>query len=181
MPQHVEPRSATPWDFEAALNELLVLQGTEAAWKRWDDLRDAAEQVVAEGKASGAGELRAWLEANAEALIGQQLLVRAVHRKRDAPADMTHVLHDWLSQASAEATASDAVAWLQREEPALMRAWMLTLLPELVGRELERLRSASERSTSLAAQRGTDRRAGSTPSLDEDRREPATPPADTSN
>lgn len=144
MSHHAEPRSATPWDFEAAINELLVLQGTDGAWKRWDDLRDAAEQVVTKGKTSGAGGLRAWLEENAEALIGQQLLVRAVHRKRDAQADMTCVLHDWISKAPVGATPSDAVAWLQREEPALMRAWVLTLLPELVGRELKRLRSASE-------------------------------------
>jgi hypothetical protein len=52
---------------------------------------------------------------------------------------MEQALREWHVQSGGHGSTSDAVTWLQSEQPALLRAWMLAHLPELVERELGRL------------------------------------------
>jgi hypothetical protein len=128
------------WDFVAVMDSLLALQSSADAWRRWDELHEAAETLVATARASGPEQLHSWLDAHATALVGQQLLVRSVHRDRDAGPEMDTALRAWMAEAGSTGSAADAVAWLQREEPALLRSWLLGHLTELVDRELERIR-----------------------------------------
>jgi hypothetical protein len=124
------------------MDSLLALQSSADAWRRWDELHEAAETLVATARASAPEQLHSWLDAHATALVGQQLLVRSVHRDRDARSEMGSALRAWMAEREPTASAADAVAWLQREEPALLRTWLLGHLAELVDRELERLRSS---------------------------------------
>jgi hypothetical protein len=79
MPHHSDEH-AIAWDFTAALDDLLTLQSSAEGWRRWDDLRQAAESLVATARATDHGQqLRDWLDEQAVLLIGQQLLVRSVH------------------------------------------------------------------------------------------------------
>jgi hypothetical protein len=134
--------SETAWDFVAVMDTLLALQSSAEAWRRWDELHEAAETLVATARAADPEQLHSWLDAHATALVGQQLLVRSVHRDRDARSEMGSALRTWMAETEPTASAADAVAWLQREEPALLRTWLLGHLAELVDRELERLRSS---------------------------------------
>jgi hypothetical protein len=97
--------------------------------------------MVERARETSPQQLHGWLDENAVILIGQQLLVRSVHRQRDIAVEMTDALKRWLEEAGTTGTAAQAVSWLQREEPALMRAWMLSHLTELVERELRNVPS----------------------------------------
>jgi hypothetical protein len=134
----------TAWDFVAVMDSLLALQSSADAWRRWDELHEAAETLVATARASDPEQLHSWLDAHATALVGQQLLVRSVHRDRDARSEMATALRTWMAETEPTASAEDAVAWLQREEPALLRTWLLGHLAELVDRELVWFRSTPE-------------------------------------
>lgn len=132
---------AGDWDFASDMDALLELQGSADAWRRWDELGEAARSLVARARETDPEQLHNWLDEHAVILIGQQLLVRSVHRERDTTTNMSDALSRWLVEAGTTRTAAEAVSWLQREEPALMRAWMLSHLTELVERELSKMRS----------------------------------------
>jgi hypothetical protein len=138
MPQQPDEH-AISWDFAAAMDDLLALQSSADGWRRWDELHQAAQSLVAEARASDARSLHEWLDEQAVLLIGQQLLVRSVHRDRDVRPEMQQALRDWRAHPGGGGSPAEAVAWLQGEQPALLRAWMLSHLPELIERELRRL------------------------------------------
>jgi hypothetical protein len=141
MSQKGQTSHGDDWDFTSNMEALLALQGSTAGWRSWDDLSDAARTMVERARETSPQQLHGWLDENAVILIGQQLLVRSVHRQRDIAVEMTDALKRWLEEAGTTGTAAQAVSWLQREEPALMRAWMLSHLTELVERELRNVPS----------------------------------------
>jgi hypothetical protein len=98
------------------------------------EMIDAASSVVAASHADP-GALRRWLSENAETLVGQQILVTAVHSQQSPGADLPRVLQDWVSQAG-RVTAFAAVEWLKEEHPALLRAWLLTRVEDLIAAEM---------------------------------------------
>jgi hypothetical protein len=77
------------------------------------------------------------LSDNAEVLVGQQLLVASVHAQSSPAADLPRVLREWAAGAD-ERTPAAAVAWLKEQYPALLRAWLLCKVEDLVADELSR-------------------------------------------
>ncbi len=98
------------------------------------EMIDVASSVVAACHADQ-GALRRWLSENAEILVGQQILVTAVHSQQSPGTDLPRVLQDWASQAG-PVTACAAVEWLKEEHPALLRAWLLTRVEDLIAAEM---------------------------------------------
>jgi hypothetical protein len=98
------------------------------------EMIDAASSVVEASHADPAA-LRRWLSENAETLVGQQILVTAVHSQRSPSVDLPRVLREWASQGD-RVTAASAVEWLKEEHPALLRAWLLTRVEDLIAAEM---------------------------------------------
>jgi hypothetical protein len=97
----------------------------------------AAEVLVRRSRAEDPAGLDGWFRDNAEALVGQQLLVANVHAQLSPAADLQSVLSEWAAR-SENSTPAAAVAWLKEEHPGLLRAWLLSRVEELIADELAR-------------------------------------------
>ena len=122
------------WDFGVEVTRLLERTEHGNGPRTMTEIIGAASSVVAASHADPAA-LRRWLSENAEALVGQQILVTAVHSQQSPGADLPRVLQAWASQAG-RVPASAAVEWLKEEHPALLRAWLLTRVEDLIAAEI---------------------------------------------
>jgi hypothetical protein len=95
---------------------------------------EAAETVVRAGRSDPA-QLQRWLNDNAEVLVGQQILVSSVHAQLSAGTELPRVLRAWAAGVDLP-TAAAAMDWLKEEYPALLRAWLLSRVEELLDAEL---------------------------------------------
>lgn len=122
------------WDFSADVDRLLRLAESGQAPRSMSQMVDATRAVVRPDRSDPA-RLQSWLVANAEALVGQQLLAASVHAQPSPLTDLPRVLHEWRARAD-DPSASAAVSWLKEEYPALLRAWLLARVEDLVAAEL---------------------------------------------
>lgn len=128
------------WDFSADVDRLLRSVETGRAPRSMSQMVEATRAVVrADG--SDPARLQAWLVANAEALVGQQLLAASVHAQPSPLTDLPRVLHEWTARAD-DPSAEAAVDWLKEEHPALLRAWLLARVEDLIAAEMAADRDA---------------------------------------
>ena len=95
---------------------------------------ETAEMLVRAGR-SHPDQMDRWLNDNAETLIAQQILVASVHAQSSAVTKLPQVLHAWRARAEGP-TAGAALDWLKEEHPALLRAWLLSRVEELLADEM---------------------------------------------
>lgn len=122
------------WDFAANLTQLLDLAERGDGPQTMSELIAAASSVVQRSQADPT-QLRRWLDDNAQALVGQQLLVTVVHGQESPGVELLRVLRKWVAQTD-DRTAAAAVEWLKEEHPGLLRAWLLGRVEELIAAEL---------------------------------------------
>jgi hypothetical protein len=122
------------WDFAAGVGELLHQTERGAGPRSMSQMIEAAETVVRAGRSDPA-QLQRWLNDNAEVLVGQQILVSSVHAQLSAGTELPRVLRAWAAGVDLP-TAAAAMDWLKEEYPALLRAWLLSRVEELLDAEL---------------------------------------------
>jgi hypothetical protein len=104
-----------------------------------------AASAVVDASQTGPTQLRDWFDANAEMLIGQQLLVASVHSQQSPETELPRLLREWIRDAE-DPSPDDAVEWLKQEYPGLLRAWLLTRVADLIAAEMDR-QEAGDQST----------------------------------
>ena len=125
----------TQWDFGADVEQLLDAIGHQEGPRSMSSMVEAAGSLVRRGRADGSDALRRWLDANAEALVGQQLLIANVHAQQSPALELPRVLREWASRVEVPDPV-EAVAYLKAEHPGLLRAWLLERVDDLVGEQL---------------------------------------------
>ncbi len=125
------------WDFGADLEALLALTREAEGPRTMSGMVQAATSLVQRSRSEDPEGLRHWFEENAEVLVCQQLLVANVHSQPSPRTDLPRALRQWAAQ-SEDQSAAAAVAWLKEENPALLRAWLLGRVEDLVADELTR-------------------------------------------
>lgn len=125
----------TQWDFAVNLEQLLATAGLVTGPTSMPDIIRTASELVDRSRRHDPEGLHRWLDANADALVGQQLLIASVHVQPSPGADLPRVLGGWLDERGG-ATAAEAVAWLKESHPGLLRAWLLSRVDELIGAEM---------------------------------------------
>ncbi len=145
--RHYEPQSGvgkspglkevamTQWDFAVNLEQLLTSAGQVGGPTSMLDMMRTASAVVAQSRRDDPAGLHRWLDENADALVGQQLLIASVHVQPSPGAALPRALNDWLEGRGSE-TATEAVAWLKENHPGLLRAWLLSRVDEMIAAEL---------------------------------------------
>jgi len=128
------------WDFCANVDELVALSTDGRGPSSMAEMLAAAREVVARLRAQDPVALHEWLDANADVIIAQQVLATLVHAQKTASDDVSLLLRDWLyDRAGTEADARSGAAWLREENPAILRAWLLSQVDRLVEDEITRL------------------------------------------
>ena len=127
--------AVTQWDFTVSLEQLLASAGLVRGPTSMPDIIRTASAVVEQSRRDDPEGLHRWLNANADALVGQQLLIASVHVQPSPGADLPRVLNDWL-EGRGSATAVEAVEWLKESHPGLLRAWLLSRIDEMIAAEM---------------------------------------------
>jgi hypothetical protein len=126
----------TQWDFAAELDRLLDPADSSRRPESMAEIVELAT-ALAERARTDPQSFQAWVADNALPLIGQHLLASSVHAQPDPERDLPRTLAEWAAGV-AEPSAAAAVEWLKQEHPALLRAWLLTRVEELIADELGR-------------------------------------------
>jgi hypothetical protein len=125
------------WDFAADVAALLRQTERGEGPRSMSQMLEAAETIVRGGRSRPA-ELQRWLDDNAETLIGQQILVTSVHAQSSALTELPRVLREWTAQFG-QPNAAAALDWLKEEYPALLRAWLLSRVEDLIRAEMTKV------------------------------------------
>ena len=96
---------------------------------------EEAAALAARSRSDDPAGLERWFNDNAEALIGQQILVADVHAHSNPLIDLPRVVHEWMAQPG-HRTPAEAVAWLKEQHPGLLRAWLLSRVEDLIAEEM---------------------------------------------
>lgn len=123
------------WDFGADLEVLLALTREAEGPRTMSGMVAAATALIQRSRSEDPEGLRRWFDENAEVLVCQQLLVANVHSQPSPKTDLPRVLREWAARVE-DRSAASAVAWLKEENPALLRAWLLSRAEDLIADEL---------------------------------------------
>lgn len=125
----------TQWDFRADVERLLALTGQEGGQSTMSGIVEMAQSLVLRGRRDDPAGLARWFNDNAEMLVAQQILISTVHAQRSPATGLPRLLHEWAARSEIQAPHA-AVEWLKEEHPALLRAWLLSRVEDLIAREL---------------------------------------------
>ena len=123
------------WDFGADLEALLALTRGSEGPRTMSGMVQAATALIQRSRSEDPEGLERWFDENAEVLVCQQLLVANVHSQPSPKTDLSRALREWAAQSDDTSPAA-AVAWLKEENPALLRAWLLSRVEDLIADEL---------------------------------------------
>jgi hypothetical protein len=127
----------TQWDFTANLEQLLASVERGDGPRSMSSMIQAAAALIQRSRRNNPTGLEGWLNDNADALIGQQILIANVHAQPSPATELPRALHQWAAQGEGR-TPAQAVAWLKEEYPGLLRAWLLSRVEDLIGDEMAR-------------------------------------------
>lgn len=126
----------TQWDFAANLDGLLAsVEGGDRGPRSMSEMVQAAATLVQRSRSQDPHGFERWCNENADALVGQQLLIANVHSEKAPSSDLPRTLRDWVAQDPTRGP-TEAVAWLKENHPGLLRAWLLSRVEDLVGQEM---------------------------------------------
>ncbi len=132
----------TEWDFCADVDALLSLSLDGRGPVAMTEIMDTAAATVDRLGAQAPESLSSWLHADAVTLLAQQLLVASVHSQVDVDERFDQAVSQWRNQVAhhsdkgSDEQTQSALDWLRENQPGLLRAWLLTQLPALVGRRI---------------------------------------------
>lgn len=130
----------TKWDFCADVDALVSLSLDGRGPVAMTEIMDTAAATVDRLGEQTPESLSSWLHANAVTLLAQQLLVASVHSQVDVDERFDQAVSQWRNQVANHSDKGgdeqSALDWLRANRPGLLRAWLLTQLPSLVGRRI---------------------------------------------